>query len=54
MHREPLNQGAVNAFNFMTILMVMAIVFFLAVHPYSSASSSSIAVGHLFACLFCP
>jgi hypothetical protein len=38
MHREPLNQEIVNAFNFMIIPIVMAIVFFLVVHPYSSAS----------------
>jgi hypothetical protein len=54
MHREQLNQGEVNAFNFMVIPIVMAIVFFLVVHPYSGASSSSICVSNLFACLFCP
>jgi hypothetical protein len=54
MHREPLNQEIVNAFNFMIIPIVMAIVFFLVVHPYSGVSSSPIGVGHVFACLFCP
>jgi hypothetical protein len=54
MHREPLNQELVNVFNFMIIPIVMAIVFFLVVHPFSNASSSSISFGYLFACLFCP
>jgi hypothetical protein len=54
MHRKSLNQELVNVFNFMIIPIVMAIVFFLVIHPYSGASSSSIAVGQLFACLFCP
>ena len=54
MHRKPLNQELVNVFNFMIIPIVMAIVFFLVIHPYSGASSSSIGVGHLFAYLFCP
>jgi hypothetical protein len=54
MHREPLHQGEVTAFNLMIVPIVMAIVFFLAVHPFSSASSPSIYVGHMVACLFCP
>jgi hypothetical protein len=54
MHRKPLNQELVNVFNFMIIPMVMAIVFFLVVHPYSGVSSSSIVVGNLFACLLVP
>ncbi len=33
MHRKPLNQELVNAFNFMIIPIVMAIVFFLVIHP---------------------
>jgi len=54
MHRNPLNQELVNASNFMIIPVVMAIVFFLIVHPFSSASSSSIWLSHMFACLLCP
>ena len=54
MNRKPLNQELVNVFNFMIIPIVMAIVFFLVVHPYSGAASSSIGVGNLFACLLCP
>jgi hypothetical protein len=54
MNREPLNQEIANALNFMIIPIVMAIVFFLVVHPYSGVSSSSICVSSLFACLFCP
>jgi hypothetical protein len=54
MHREPLNQEIVNASNFMIIPIVIAIVFFLVVQPHSDASSSSIWVSNLFACLFWP
>lgn len=54
MHREPLNQAIVNAYNFVIIPIVMAIVFFLVVHPYSGTSSSSVCVSSLFASLFCP
>jgi hypothetical protein len=54
MNREPLNQEIANALNFMIIPIVMAIVFFLVVHPYSGGSSSSICVSGVFACLFCP
>jgi hypothetical protein len=54
MHRKPLNQELVDVFNFMIIPIVMAIVFFLVIHSYSGASSSSIGLGHLFACLFSP
>jgi len=54
MHRKPLNQELVDVFNFMIIPIVMAIVFFLIIHPYSGASSFSIGLGHLFACLFSP
>ena len=54
MHRNPLGQEFVNGFNFFTIPILMAIVFFLLVHPYSNASSSSVSVGQMFACLFCP
>jgi hypothetical protein len=54
MHREPLNLEIMNAFNFMIIPIVMAIVFFLIVHPDCSASSFSTGAGNLFACLFCP
>jgi hypothetical protein len=54
MQREPLNQTIVNAYNFMIIPIVMAIVFFLVVQPYSGASSSSVCVSDLLTCLFCP
>ena len=54
MHREPLNQAIVNAYNLIIIPIVMAIVFFLVVHPYSGTSSSSVCVSSLFASLFCP
>jgi hypothetical protein len=54
MHREPVNQGEMDVFNFMTILIVAAIVFFLAVHPYSSASSAPIYVGQVITCLLLP
>jgi hypothetical protein len=54
MHREPVNQGELNGFNFVTILIVAAIVFFLAVHPYSNASSAPICVSQVIACLVLP
>lgn len=54
MHREPLNQEIVNAFNLMIVPIVVAIVLFLVAHPFSGSSSSSIGVTGLFACLFCP
>jgi len=54
MHREPVNQGELNVSNFITILIVAAIVFFLAAHPYNSAYSAPSAVGHMIACLFVP
>jgi len=54
MHKEPLSQEVVNVFNFMAILIVGAIVFFLVAHPFNSGSSSSICAGQVFACLFCP
>ncbi len=54
MQREPLNQEIVNVCNFMIMPIVMAIVLFLVVQPYSGASSFSTGVGHVFACLFCP
>jgi hypothetical protein len=54
MHREPLNQELVSAFNFMIIPIVMAIVFFLLVHPCNSASSSSLCIVNLCPSLVCP
>ena len=54
MHREPLNQEIVNVFNFMIIPIVMAIVFFLAVHPYNSASSPSFYFSQVITCLLVP
>ncbi len=54
MHREPLNQEIVNACNFMIMPIVMAIVLFLVVQPYSGTFSFSTGVGHVFACLICP
>jgi len=54
MHKKPLNQEVVNVFNFMAILIVGAIVFFLAAYPFNSGSSSSISAGQVFACLFYP
>jgi hypothetical protein len=54
MHREPLNQELANAFNLMIVPVVMAIVLFLAFHPLNTASSPSIWVGNMLACLFCP
>ena len=54
MHREPLNQGEVNAFSLAIIPVVMAIVFFLSVHPYNSASSTPVCVGQMITCLLLP
>jgi hypothetical protein len=54
MHREPLNQEITNTVNFMIIPIVMAIVLFLIVQPYSNATSSSVGISNLFACLSCP
>jgi hypothetical protein len=54
MHRETLNQEIVNACNFMIMPIVMAIVLFLVVQPYSGTSSFSTGVGQVFACLICP
>jgi hypothetical protein len=54
MHREPPNQEMTNAFNFMIIPIVMAIVLFLIVQPYSNAASSSAGISNLFVCLSCP
>jgi hypothetical protein len=54
MHRNPLNQEFANAFNFIVVPIVVAIVFFLVVHPYSDASSSSISIAQMFAFLFRP
>ena len=53
MHREALNEEILNASNFIIVLIVMAIVFFLIVHPYSGASSYSFCVSNLFTRLFC-
>jgi hypothetical protein len=54
MHREPLNQEIMNACNFVIIPIVMAIVFFLVVHPYGSDASFSAGVSELFTCLLRP
>jgi len=54
MNRESLNRGEANAFNFMIIPIVMAIVFFLAVHPYNSASSPSFYFSQVITCLLVP
>ena len=54
MHREPLNQEITSVFNFMIVPVVMAIVSFLIVQPYSGASLSYGGASDLFACLFCP
>ena len=54
MHREPLNEKLVNTSNFVIIPIVMAIVLFLIVQPYSGASSFSTGVGQVFVCLLCP
>ena len=54
MLREPVNRGEVNGFNFMIIPIVMAIVFFLTVHPYNSASSPSIYISQVITCLLVP
>jgi hypothetical protein len=54
MHREPLNQELVNVFNLMIIPIVMAIVLFLAIHPFSNAASPSIYVGQVITCLLVP
>ena len=52
MHEIPSNQEVLNVTNFMTILIVMAIVFFLAVNPFNTGSSSPICVSQVFAYLF--
>lgn len=54
MNRESLNRGEANAFNFVIIPIVMAIVFFLAVHPYNRASSASIYLSQVITCLLVP
>jgi len=46
MNRNPLNQDLLNALSFTTILIVMGILFFLCLHPYSGASLPSIFVNH--------
>jgi hypothetical protein len=54
MHRTPLNQEVLNVFNFITVLIVVTIVFFLVVHPFNIGSSSPIGIGQAFGYLFCP
>jgi hypothetical protein len=43
-----------SVFNFIAILIAMAIVFFLTVHPLNTVSSSSHCIGYIFAYLLCP
>jgi hypothetical protein len=54
MNRELPNQEIMNAFNFLIIPIVMAIVLFLIVQPCSNATSASAGISTLFACLSCP
>jgi len=54
MNRNPLNEVTLNTFSFTTILLVMGIVFFLSVHPYSSASSASVFVSQVIVCMLGP
>ena len=46
MNRNPLNQDSLNALSFTTILIVMGILLFLCLHPYSGVSLPSIFVDH--------
>lgn len=55
MSGEQLNKEIVNTVNFLVIPVVMAIVLFLVVQPYyGNASSSSVGISSLCACLLCP
>lgn len=54
MHREALNQEIMNASNFMIVPIVVAIVYFLIVHPCNSACSASVGIANLYSFLPCP
>jgi hypothetical protein len=54
MQRVPADTGVMNLFNFIGILIAMAIVFFLVLQPFNAASSSPLCTGYIFAYLFCP
>jgi hypothetical protein len=54
MPRVPLDTGVMSVFNFIAILIAIAIVFFLAVNPFNTVSSSPLCTGYIFAYLLCP
>jgi hypothetical protein len=54
MQRVQVHNGVMNVFNFIAILMAMAIVFFLTANPFGSVPPSPVGFGCIFAYLVCP
>jgi hypothetical protein len=52
--RLPADRGVMNVFNFICILVALAIVFFLTAHPLNTIASSPLCSGYIFGYLLCP
>jgi hypothetical protein len=54
MRGVQIDKGVMNLFNFIAILIAMAIVVFLTVYPLDTITSSPNCVGYIFAYMVCP